>query len=201
MIAQLTGQVADVGASAVVLDVGGVGFLVACSPNTSSGLRVGSPATLHTHLAVREDALTLYGFASPEEREAFLLVQSVTGIGPKLAMAIISHLTAGELRQAILTENLVVLSKVPGVGRKVAQRLVLELKDKALALAASDQSPTAPAGATREEEQVLLGLQGLGYSARDAAAAWDRVRPLAEADPTMTVSGLMKAALQSLARG
>ena len=199
MIAQLTGLVADIGVAAVVLDVGGVGFLVACSPNTASGLRVGAPATLHTHLAVREDALTLYGFASPEEREAFLLVQSVTGIGPKLAMAIISHLTAGELRHAIMTENLVVLSKVPGVGRKVAQRLVLELKDKALTLAA-DQSPTVTTS-SREEDQVLLGLQGLGYSARDAAAAWAQVRPLVEADPSMSVSALMKAALQSLARG
>ena len=199
MIAQLTGQIAEIGASAVVIDVGGVGFLVVCSPNTSAGLRVGSQASLHTHLAVREDALTLFGFASTDEREAFLLVQSVTGIGPKLAMAIISHLTAGELRQAIMTENLVQLSKVPGVGRKVAQRLVLELKDKALTLA-QDQSPVVATG-TREEEQVLLGLQGLGYSARDAAAAWDVVRPLAEADPTLSVSALMKAALQSLARG
>ena len=198
MIAQLTGQVVEAGASSVILDVGGVGFIVLCTPNTAAGVRVGEQATLHTHLAVREDALTLYGFASAEEREAFLLVQSVSGIGPKLALAIVSCLTAAALRQAILTENLVALSKVPGVGRKVAQRLVLELKDKAVALAA-DQIPDT-AISTREEEQVVLGLQGLGYSARDAAAAWTAVRPLLDENPSTSVSELMKAALRSLAR-
>jgi Holliday junction DNA helicase RuvA len=198
MIAQLTGQVVHIGGSTVVIDVGGVGFTVWCTPATAGELRVGETATIHTHLAVREDAMTLYGFSSAAEREAFLLVQSVSGIGPKLALAIVASLTAAQLRQAILTENLVTLSKVPGVGKKVAQRLVLELKDKALTLPAD---PSAPAVAgSREQEQVLLGLEGLGYPVKAAEAAWTAVQPILDANPQATVSELMRAALQSLAR-
>ncbi|MCL2471405.1 MAG: Holliday junction branch migration protein RuvA [Propionibacteriaceae bacterium] len=198
MISQLTGTVADLRPTSVVLDVSGVGFLVACTPNTSAGLTRGTTATLHTHLAVREDALTLYGFSSPHEREAFIMVQSVTGIGPKLALAIVSHLTASQVRQAILAENLVALSKVPGVGRKTAQRLVLELKDKAAALpGTTDQATPDRSG---WQDQVVTGLQGLGYSARDADAAWEAVREQA-GDGSATVSDLMRAALKSLAKG
>lgn len=159
---------------------------------------MGDQTRLHTYLAVREDALTLYGFSSRDEREAFLLSQSVTGIGGKLALAIVSHLSPTQLRQAILSENLLVLSKVPGVGRKMAQRLVLELKDKALSLGASTQEDFGDE--PQWKEQVLLGLQGLGYSARDADAAWEAVQEMAS-DPSVSVSGLMRAALRSLARG
>jgi len=197
MIAQLTGRVLEAGATWVVLDVSGVGFYLACPPATVQGLTPGSTATLHTHLAVREDAWTMYGFAAPAEREAFLLVQSVTGIGPKLALAIVSHLTAGQLRQAILTENLVTLSQVPGVGRKTAQRLVLEIKEKVLTL---PTDAAQPAGASQWQEQVVSGLQGLGYSARDALAAWEAVQGL-EGEPGQSVSGLMRAALRTLAKG
>jgi len=199
MIAQLTGTVAAVTGTQVILDVGGVGFQLICTPTTTATLSAGDKTTLQTHLAVREDAWSLYGFATAGERAAFVLVQSVTGIGPKLALAIVALLTPSQLRQAILTENLVTLSKVPGVGRKVAQRLVLELKDKALELEAADTAEAAPAAA-QQQEQVIQGLLGLGYSLRDADAAWEAVQQMLHDDPGVSVSVLMRAALRSLAR-
>ncbi len=198
MIAQLSGQVVQIGATSVVLDVGGVGFVLGCPPGTAADLRLGEQATLFTHLAVREDALTLYGFSSASDKEAFVLVQSVSGIGPKLALAVVSHLSAAQLRQAIVGENLLVLSGVPGIGRKTAQRLVLELKDKAMGL--DDTAPATPTGSTQFQEQVVQGLIGLGYSAKDAERAWEQVAGVSE-DSGTTVSALMRSALQSLAKG
>jgi len=198
MISQLTGRVADVGPTSVVLDVGGVGFLIACTPDTAASLSKASTATLYTHLAVREDSLNLFGFASAAERDAFILAQSVSGIGPKLALAIVSCLTPAQLKQAILTENLVALSKVPGVGRKVAQRLVLELKDKAAGIETSDAEILVEDSVWKD--QVEQGLTGLGYSAKDATAAWEAVREMAT-EPGCSVADLMKAALRSLAKG
>jgi len=197
MISQLTGRVVDVRPTSVVIDVSGVGFLVGCTPDTAASLTVSNQATLHTHLAVREDALTLYGFSSAAEREAFILAQSVSGIGPKLALAIVSCLTPAQLKQAILTENLLTLSKVPGVGKKVAQRLVLELKDKAVSIESDTEELVEE---PQWKDQVVLGLQGLGYSARDADSAWDSVKDMAS-DPACSVADLMRAALRSLAKG
>lgn len=136
MIAQVTGTVEAVGGTWVVLLVGGVGLKALCTPATAASVRLGQPATLHTSLVVREDSLTLYGFSDPDERDAFELVQTASGIGPKLAQAVISVLAPGELRAAIASENLVTLMKVPGIGRKGAQKMVIELKDKVNALGA-----------------------------------------------------------------
>ena len=197
MIAQLTGTVVEIRPTSMILEVSGVGFSVICSPNTTAGLHPGDHVRLHTHLVVREDSLTLYGFVSPEETTAFVLVQSVTGIGPKLALAIVSHLTVAELRQAILTENLVMLSRTPGVGSKVAQRLALELKDKVASLPTSTEPALIETSDWRD--QVVSGLQGLGYSARDSEAAWESIREMASAQAS--VSDLMRAALRSLAKG
>ncbi len=113
-----------------MIEVGGIGILTLCSPDTVAGLRVGQPTTLATSLIVREDSLTLYGFASGDEREFFELLLTATGVGPKLAQAALAVLSPDELRRAIATENLVLLCKVPGIGRKGAQRIVIELKDK-----------------------------------------------------------------------
>jgi Holliday junction DNA helicase RuvA len=141
----------------------------------------------------------LYGFADDAERETFELVQTATGVGPKLAQAIVSVLSPDDLRAAIASENLAILCSVPGVGRRGAQRLVIELKDKVGALAATSSAPrTAAALAWRD--QVRAGLEGLGWSSRDAEAACDGVQPLADADPTLGVAGLMRAALRSLAK-
>jgi Holliday junction DNA helicase RuvA len=205
MIAQVTGTVIQVGPTSVVIEVGGLGVLALCSPNTTAGLRLGETATLSTSLVVREDSLTLYGFAGVDEKELFELLQTATGVGPKLAQAAIAVLSPDELRSAIATENLVQLCKVPGIGRKGAQRLVIELKDKINATglvseptggAAADLSSESVAG---WREQVSQGLQGLGWSTRDAEAACDDVESLA-GDPGVGVPQLMRAALQTLAR-
>ena len=139
MIAQVSGTVLQVGPTSAVIEVGGLGVLALCSPNTVAGLRVGQRATLATALIVREDSLTLYGFASGDEREFFELLLTATGVGPKLAQAALAVLSPDDLRRAIAGENLVQLCKVPGIGRKGAQRIVIELKDKINAVAPSEE--------------------------------------------------------------
>ena len=197
MIASVTGTVTAVGATSAVLEIGGIGLRLLCSPATSATLRTGSEVRLATSLVVREDSLTLYGFADDAEREIFEAVQGATGVGPKLAQAIVSVLSPDELRAALAAEDLATLCRVPGIGRRGAQRLVIELKDKIA-------RPAAPAVVRAAEpawrEQVRLGLEGLGWSTRDAQAACDRVQPLSEQDPTLTVAALMRAALQTLAK-
>lgn len=201
MIAHLTGTVTHAGATWVILDLGGFGVRALCSPATAAAVRIGEPATLHTSLVVREDSLTLYGFTDADEREAFELVQTASGVGPKLAQAIVSVLSPDDLRQAITTENLARLVSVPGIGRKGAQKLVIELKDKVAALGAGGPAaPSASSAPTGWREQVSEGLQGLGWSARDAEAACDAVAHLADDDPQVQIGALMRAALASLAR-
>jgi Holliday junction DNA helicase RuvA len=200
VIAQLSGLVVQVGPTSAVIEVGGLGVLALCSPNTVAGLRVGQRASLETSLIVREDSLTLYGFASADEREFFELLLTATGVGPKLAQAALAVLTPDELRRAIATENLVLLCKVPGIGRKGAQRIVIELKDKINSVGAPEAAPTSSAAPALWREQVALGLQGLGWSAKDAEAACTEVEDLTREDPQPNVAVIMKAALQTLAR-
>lgn len=205
MIAQLTGTVLTAGATECVLDVGGVGFLVFIPPSTAAALRPGEATTLHTSLVVREDALTLYGFHGPDEREAFVLAQSASGVGPKVALAIVSVLTPAELRRAVQAEDVRRLTSVPGIGPKGAQRIIIELKDKVAALGhdEGDQPEAAQPAAGPDEQwrqQVSEGLQSLGWSARDADAACDNVAHLVEQDPDMPIGKLLRAALNSLAR-
>lgn len=201
MIALLTGTVVTAGATFGVLDVGGVGFRVLTTPQTAAGLRVGERATLHTTLVVREDSMTLFAFGEEGERQAFELAQTASGVGPKLALAIVSVLTPGELRRAVLTEDVKRLCAVPGIGLKGAQKLVIELKDKVMVLADAPAGD-APGPADRDawRAQVSEGLQGLGWSSRDAEAACDNVAHLVESDPGIGVAKLLRAALNSLAR-
>ena len=200
MIASVSGPVLAVGPTSAVVEVGGLGVLALCSPNTVAGLRVGQRTTLATSLVVREDSLTLYGFATADEREFFELLLTATGVGPKLAQAALAVLSPDDLRQAIASENLVVLCKVPGIGRKGAQRIVIELKDKINAVGlGGDLAPASVAAATWRD-QVGQGLQGLGWSSRDAEAACEEVAHLVADDPTVSVPVLMRAALQTLAR-
>ncbi len=203
MIAHLKGTVSAVGATTAVIDIGGFGTLVQCSPQTASGLRLGQPATLHTSLVVREDSLTLYGFADTDERDCFELLLTASGVGPRIAQATCAVLSPAELRQAIASDDVVTLTRVPGVGRKGAERICIELRDKinALALTSAPPAPSAADTATAQwREQVSGGLQGLGWSTRDAEAACDRVAELAEAVPQPPVAELMRAALRSLAK-
>ena len=200
MISHLTGVVAAAGATYVVIDVGGFGVKALCTPGTAATVRLNQTTTLHTSLVVREDSLTLYGFADPEERDCFELAQSATGVGPKLAQALVSVLSPADFRAAVLQENLVALCRVPGIGRKGAQKLVIELKDKVTALGVSgtDARTSAP-GAAGWRDQVSEGLQGLGWSVREADQACDAVAAMAGV-PDTTVATLMRAALASLAR-
>jgi Holliday junction DNA helicase RuvA len=200
MIASLSGTVLQVGPTSAVVEVGGLGVLALCSPGTVAGLRVGQRATLATSLVVREDSLTLYGFASTDEREFFELLLTATGVGPKLAQAALAVLPPDQLRAAIATENLVQLTKVPGVGRKGAQRMVIELKDKINAVALVDEPHTSGSVQPVWREQVAQGLVGLGWSAKDADAACTEVEPLVAEDPQVSVAVLMRAALRALAR-
>jgi Holliday junction DNA helicase RuvA len=200
MIAQVSGQVLQVGPTSAVIEVGGLGILALCTPNTVAGLRVGERATLATALIVREDSLTLYGFASADEREFFELLLTASGVGPKLAQAALAVLTPDELRAAIAGENLVQLCKVPGIGRKGAQRIVIELKDKINAVALPGDGTPERSSSAGWRDQVAQGLQGLGWSVRDAEVACGEVEHLVAADPQVGVAVLMRAALQSLAR-
>ncbi len=198
MIAQLTGTVAAVGPTWVVLDLNGFGLKVLCTPGTASGVRLGQPAELHTSLVVREDSLTLYGFGSADERDCFELAQSASGIGPRIAQAMMSVLSPDEFRAAIAGEDQKSLTRVPGIGPKGAQKMILELKDKVNALGAIAPLQATATTVAMWREQVSQGLQGLGWSAKDAEAACDRVADLAETETSVAV--LMRAALQTLAK-
>ena len=203
MIAQLQGRIVALDGTGAVISVGGVGFAVFCPPQTLAGAGLGDEVTWFTSLIVREDALTLYAFATVPERACFDLLRAVSGIGPKIALAAVAALGPAGLAEAVRREDLAALTRVPGIGRKGAQRLVIELKDKVPALLAvlgaePGEATVSPAGNWRE--QVVSGLEGLGWPARDAEAAADGVAPLLEEDPELSVAALMRAALRSLAR-
>src|SRR5580658_10490695 len=130
MIAHLDGMVRGLAPDGAVIEVGGVGLLVQCTPGTLAGLRLGERAKVSTSLMVREDALTLYGFASEDERNVFELLQTASGVGPRLALAMLAVHDPDTLRRAVASEDLIALTQVPGIGKKGAQRIVLELKDR-----------------------------------------------------------------------
>jgi Holliday junction DNA helicase RuvA len=199
MIAYVRGSVASVGAGSAVVDVGGIGLELQCAPGTLAGLRVGHPATLAATLVVREDSLTLFGFADEDERSVFEILQTVTGVGPRLAQSVLAALTPDALRRAVATEDLTALMRVSGVGRKGAQRLVLELKDR-LGSPSGEVvdlgSGTSPAPSW--EAQVREALIGLGWSPREADAA---VAVVAEdVAPDADVATVLRLALRSLDR-
>jgi holliday junction DNA helicase RuvA len=200
MIASLSGTVLKVGLDTVVLGVGGVGMLVHTTPATATSVRLGQPAELATSLVVREDSLTLYGFATDDERHVFETVQTVSGVGPRLALAMLAVHSPDAVRVALGTGDLVALTKVPGIGRKGAERLVLELKDKLGALPGSAAASSAVPLDTGEvwREQVREALVGLGWTVRQADDALDRVAP--KAAEGASVSALLRAALQELGR-
>lgn len=205
MIAFVRGPVAAVLVDSAVVEVGGVGIQVMCAPGTIAGLRVGVETTLATSLVVREDSLTLYGFADHDERALFELLQTATGVGPKLAQAMLAVHEPDSLRTAILREDLAALCKVPGVGRKGAQRIVLELKDRVGStpeIAAGGAARSASGGEWRGTVQA--GLVGLGWSAREAETALEAVAPIADEAAAgghpLSTAELLRAALRTLSR-
>ena len=208
MIAHLHGTVSGVAPDGAVIDVGGVGLLVQCTPGTLAGLRTGERARVATSLVVREDALTLYGFGTEDERNTFELVQTASGVGPRLALAMLAVFTPDALRRAVATEDLAALTTVPGIGRKGAQRIVLELAGRLGP--AGEAGVGAPAGGAANgagappwREQVRAGLVSLGWQARDAEHAIAAVEPELTGAPdgqAVDVAVALRAALRVLGR-
>jgi holliday junction DNA helicase RuvA len=202
LIAFVRGPVSAVFADSAVVEVGGIGIQVLCTPAALASLRVGAEANLATSMVVREESLTLYGFADYDERGVFELLQTASGVGPKLAQAMLAVHGPDEIRRAIVSEDLALLCVVPGIGRKGAQRIVLELKDKIGAPTGSGAGPVPVKGhaAASWRDQVREALIGLGWSAREADTAVDAVAPIAGDDKAIAVPELLRAALQTLSK-
>jgi len=202
VIAHLDGTVSALAPDGAVIDVGGVGLLVQCTPGTLAGLRLGTRAKVATSLTVREDALTLYGFATEDERNVFELLQTASGVGPRLALAMLAVHEPDALRLAVASEDLTALTRVPGIGKKGAQRIVLELRDRLGA--AGEASGTMPGSASTVaaspwRDQVRAGLMNLGWAARDAEQAITAVEPeLAAGDEPVDAATALRAALRRL---
>ena len=197
MIASVRGMVLSAGLDCAVIEVGGVGLLLHTTAGTAASLRPGAEAMLTTTLIVREESMTLYGFADDDERAVFNLVQTVSGVGPRLALAMLAIHAPDGLRRAVSSGDLVALTKVPGIGKKGAERIVLELRDKIglpTGVAASAQRP----GATDRTAQVRDALVGLGWSSRQADDAVEAVRT--QDGDGSDVSALLRAALRELGR-
>ncbi|MFF5130487.1 Holliday junction branch migration protein RuvA [Streptomyces syringium] len=203
MIAFVSGPVAALAPDTAVIEVGGVGMAVLCTPNTISTLRIGQQAKLATSLVVREESLTLYGFADDDERQVFELLQTASGVGPRLAQAMLAVHDPDALRRAVSTGDEKALTAVPGIGKKGAQRLLLELKDRLGDPVGRGQGIGAPV-TSGWRDQLHAALVGLGYATREADEAVTAVAPQAEAviaeGAQPQVGQLLRAALQTLNR-
>ncbi|MFJ8108552.1 Holliday junction branch migration protein RuvA [Streptomyces sp. NPDC096132] len=199
MIAFVSGPVAALAPDSAVVEVGGIGIAVQCTPNTLSGLRMGRQTKLATSLVVREDSLTLYGFVDDDERQVFELLQTASGVGPRLAQAMLAVHSPDALRRAVSTGDEKALIAVPGIGKKGAQKLLLELKDR---LGEPVGAPAIGAPVSQGwRDQLHAALIGLGYATREADEAVAAVTPQAEAaEGTPQVGHLLRAALQTLNR-
>ncbi|MFD9869288.1 Holliday junction branch migration protein RuvA [Streptomyces niveus] len=205
MIAFVSGPVAALAPTTAVIEVGGVGMLVQCTPATLAGLRIGEETRIATSLVVREDSLTLYGFADDDERQTFELLQTASGVGPRLAQAMLAVHAPDTLRVAVATGDEKTLTAVPGIGKKGAQKLLLELKDRLGEPVGTHIGRQGVAAAPASwSDQLHSALIGLGYATREADEAVALVAPQAEAaiaagEPP-AVPRLLRAALQSLNR-
>jgi Holliday junction DNA helicase RuvA len=199
VIAFVSGTVAALTLTSAVVEVGGVGLELMCTPGTLAGLREGQRATLPTSMVVREDSLTLFGFVDDDEKAVFELVQTASGVGPKVAQAITAVLAPDDLRRAIAADDVKTLTRVPGIGQKGAQRIILELKDRIGAPTGGRVAGPAATPVDPWREQVHQGLVGLGWSPKDAESAVEAVAP--EAGATPDIAALLRAALRALSRG
>lgn len=203
MIAFVSGRVAGVTLTSAVIEVGGVGLELNCTPGTLATLQVGTAATLPTSMVVREESLTLFGFLDDDEKSVFELLQTASGVGPKLAQAMLAVHSPDALRRAVATEDVRALTAVPGIGQKGAQRIILELKDRIGAPTGTPAARGAGGAAAQApwRSQVHAGLVGLGWSAKEADKAVDAVAPQAEdAVGEPDVAGLLRAALRTLSK-
>lgn len=195
MIASVRGQVVSVGLDACVVESGGLGYQVHATPGTLAQLRTGTEASLATSMVVREDSMTLFGFADTEERDIFEMVQTVSGVGPRLALAMLAVHSPDGLRTAVAAEDIKALTRVPGIGQKGARRIILDLGDRLGPATGGDDgtAPATPAGTANPE--VVAALTGLGWPAK---AAEDAVTQVQAADPGADTATALRAALQRL---
>lgn len=199
MIASVRGQVLALAPDAAVVEVGGVGFSVRATPGTLAGLALGAEATLHTSLVVREDSLTLYGFADADERDLFELLQTASGVGPRLAQAALAVHPPNAVRRAVATGDSRTLTQIPGVGKKGAERLILELKDRIGPFTDTGGTPTVREVRPQWREQVQQGLIALGWTQRDAASAITQLADTVEGERP-DVPSLLKQAIRLLGK-
>ena len=202
MIAYLRGKVLTTTTETVILDVNGVGYEVYCSGGAFKKLVVGQVGELHTYLQVKEDGITLFGFADPKEKELFLKLITVSGVGPKMGISILASMSAEEFARAIATADVKTLSKVKGLGKKTAEKIVLELHGKISAaevLGASGESVGAETAqptvkATPQEEEAISALMGLGFTRTESAQAVKKAKDLG----AKTVEEIIMKALQGV---
>ncbi|KXO93404.1 Holliday junction ATP-dependent DNA helicase RuvA (plasmid) [Tsukamurella tyrosinosolvens] len=199
MIASLRGEVRHIGLDHVVVECAGVGYKVLVAPATAGALTRGAEGSLLTSMVVREDSMTLYGFTDGPQQELFHLLQTVQGVGPRLAMAAIAVLEPAQMQVAIASGDIKTLCLIPGIGKRVAERIHVDLKDK---VSAAPSDVSGPAGSTVSaggvSQQLLDALEGLGFTAKQAEPA---VAAAVEAGPDKSVSELLRDALKSLGRG
>ena len=212
MIASVNGRVAAVSPDGAVVEVGGVGLSVQCTPGTIARLQVGESARLATSLVVREDSLTLYGFADDDERQLFELLQTANGVGPRLAQAVLAIHPPREVRRAVSMADVKALMQVPGIGKKGAERLILELRDRLGATTTDTQLDGGPApsgvpavtAVAPWRDQLTSALVGLGWTTKEADAAIVQLAPLADEQVSSTgsveVAVLLRQALRLLGR-
>jgi Holliday junction DNA helicase RuvA len=202
VIASVRGRVAAIAPDSAVVEVGGVGLCVVCTPSTLAGLRTGEEARLATSLVVREDSLTLYGFENDDARGLFELLQTASGVGPRLAQAVLAVHPPDVVRKAIATGDLNTLTRVPGIGKKGAERLVLELRDRIGSVSASmgGEHMSLPVSGISWADQVRQALVGLGWTAGQADQAVGVVSAELGGEPAPAVPALLKRAIQVLGR-
>lgn len=209
MIAHLSGVVSAVGPDLAVVDVGGVGLAVSCTPGTLATLRTGTAARLATSLVVREDSLTLYGFVDDDERTLFELLQTASGVGPRLAQSVLAIHRPAAIRRAVASSDVAALTQVPGIGKKGAERLLIDLKDRLGAGPETGSAGAAGGSASPADElgwrrPLLQALLGLGWNVREAEAGVQAVAPAAaeriERGDSVEVRDLLRQALSGLDR-
>lgn len=189
MIGRLRGTLVVVGATGVVIDVGGVGYEVALTAAALGDLPpIGEEAVIHTHLHVREDQMSLFGFTSLDQRDLFRLLIGVSGVGPKVAMAILGTMTTDDLRRAVATDDVAALTAVPGIGKRSAQKLLLELRPRL-------ELSEAVVGSSGAMAETRAALEGLGYQPDEIRAA------MRELSADLPVEELLRRSLQQLGRG
>ena len=197
MIASVRGEVLDIALDHAVIEASGVGYRVNATPVTLGALHRGSEARLFTTMIVREDSMTLYGFSDTESKDLFSLLQTVSGVGPRLAMAALAVLEPDALRRALSEGNLTALTRVPGIGKRGAERMVVELRDKVDAVATTAGAASGVVVGSSIRDQIVEALEGLGFPIKQAEQATDSV--LAES-PEATTSVALRSALSLLGK-